>query len=235
MLVVWWPPPRSQSLSQLSMCGPTLTVPQTKVQQRKTESNAVLAKMRKLNPWTLSKASTLKMLLSTLSLLNGNFISMKIASSSIFHFNIFVFNISCSSNTFVSSTTTNTTNSDNDIESNVFKVKRRRSTNATSIKRTLGPSSTSTQLSTEVFLESDYLSSTSSTLLSTTAAPNVPQIVRKVEDLEITFTDLEHFSEYTVEVQACQDFDPTAHERNAQPCSMTAIATVRTLSLRTYP
>lgn len=55
------------------------------------------------------------------------------------------------------------------------------------------------------------------------------RLKRLVRDAQnITLTDLDHFTEYTIEVKACQEPIPSSTKK---PCSVTAMTSVRTLPL----
>ena len=90
---------------------------------------------------------------------------------------------------------------------------------------------------TELFLFSEFNNGTSNTIAkkttsNSTSADEVSlksnSTIRKVFYLRqvLINEELSHYTEYTIEVQACQD-----QEVNKEPCSRTAITSIRTLPL----
>ena len=65
------------------------------------------------------------------------------------------------------------------------------------------------------------------TEIPTTEATLMSRYEQRVNQTETFFDELYHFTEYTIEVQACQSGANT----NTVPCSISAITSIRTLPL----
>ena len=103
----------------------------------------------------------------------------------------------------------------NSSDQDIFARKRRDTFNETA--------TTESSFSTELFSK---MSSTT-TQPSTTIGPDQKSHRKVYFGYEAIFAELYHFTEYSIEVQACQD-----ENINANACGITAITSVRTLPLR---